>query len=238
MSKLSVSDESCARVLSIAAHEIRGPLSNIIGFSELLIERPHSKSRTKEIVKILNRQAQNLNIILERVLDIESLGKSGNDSSYFETSSMEKTLFDCIQSIAVSDCNGAIVQIPNKVWPIICYDKIKVTQAFTNILNNACKYSENGSVIKVSIHLKKGQEGGESWFGVEVSDRGVGIAKKDLKKVGTMFYRAPNVTEIPGTGLGLALTKEIMKIHNGELTIDSIHGVGTSVVLWFPIVNN
>ena len=104
-----------------------------------------------------------------------------------------------------------------------------------NILTNAYKYSHHdGTVIVDTVILDNPRED-IAWFGIRVTDHGIGMTQEQLSRVGEKFYRADNAGSIPGTGLGVALTSEILSLHDGHLDISSELGQGTQVTLWIPV---
>ena len=108
----------------------------------------------------------------------------------------------------------------------------RLHQAFTNVISNAIKYSkENGEILIGIKHIKENQ------LQVIIKDDGLGIPKNELEKIATPYYRATNVNKIKGTGLGLVITKRIIKSHNGIFDIHSEGlGKGTEVKITLPLV--
>jgi signal transduction histidine kinase len=102
---------------------------------------------------------------------------------------------------------------------------------FTNILGNAVKYSPENSTVKILGALV------ENKILVKIIDNGIGIPKDDLKNIGEKFYRAKNTLKISGTGIGLYLTKYFIKLHNGQVLIQSVEGQGSEVTIVLPIKN-
>ncbi|MGN0469712.1 MAG: sensor histidine kinase, partial [Acutalibacteraceae bacterium] len=108
-------------------------------------------------------------------------------------------------------------------------DPNRLKQVFMNILDNALKYSDEGGVVTIDVHQL------ENSIVITIADNGCGIPAKDLPKVKQKFYKA-NQT-VRGSGIGLAVADEIMKLHNGSLSIDSTEGVGTTVTITIPTVH-
>lgn len=108
-------------------------------------------------------------------------------------------------------------------------DATKTSQALTNVLSNAIKYSRPGTVVRVSSLEREGR------LGIVVSDQGIGMTTAQLARIFERFYRADPSGNIPGTGLGMSLVKEIMEQQQGEVEIRSEAGIGTAVTLWLPL---
>ena len=100
--------------------------------------------------------------------------------------------------------------------------------AISNLLDNACKYSDNEKVIAKIITENQNLK-------LIISDQGIGIPPDELEKIRQPFYRAANVRTIQGFGFGLSLTHKIMKLHRGQVEINSESGRGTTVILIFPL---
>ena len=118
---------------------------------------------------------------------------------------------------------------PAEIGPMIMGDKNRIKHVFVNIIDNAIKYSDSGDKVTVDGYFDE-----ENIF-IAVADTGCGIKESDLPKIKTKFYKA-NYTR-RGSGIGLALADEIVKMHGGTLTIDSEENVGTTVEIKLPIHN-
>lgn len=114
---------------------------------------------------------------------------------------------------------------------VIQADPDRLGQVVNNVLTNAFKYSGEGASITVWLEEEDG------YGKIFVKDTGMGIAKEDLDRIFERFYRVDKARSraMGGTGLGLAIVKEIMEAHQGKITVESQLGVGTTMVLWFPI---
>lgn len=112
----------------------------------------------------------------------------------------------------------------------VSIDADKYSQALTHVVGNAYKYSPNGGSIELDlVRDAKGNAG------IRVSDHGLGMTPEQLARAFERFFRADTSGNIPGTGLGLSLVKEIMEIHGGRVEITSEFGRGTQVTLWPPV---
>ena len=118
-----------------------------------------------------------------------------------------------------------IINIPIKSISIKG-DKNRLKQAFVNIIDNSFKYNKKGGFVKVSMTVDNKD------VTITISDNGCGISKHDLPKITEKFYKANN--SVRGSGIGLAVTDEIIKMHNGKLKIDSVIGNGTTVSVVLP----
>jgi len=120
--------------------------------------------------------------------------------------------------------------------PDISVDWAKMTQALTNILSNAYKYSPRGGDIALDV-LEQRSDGPRrgGLIGIRVSDQGLGMSPEQCAMAFERFFRADDSGNIPGTGLGLSLVKEIVELHGGRVELESTLGEGTRITLWLPV---
>jgi signal transduction histidine kinase len=114
------------------------------------------------------------------------------------------------------------------------WDRARLARVLDNLLSNATKYSPQGGDVVVSIREK--QEAGQAWAILEVRDRGIGISTRDLPHMFEWFRRGSNAAQVaPGTGLGLAGVREIVRQHGGRVRLASKQGAGTTVTVRLPL---
>lgn len=228
----TIVDKMKSEFLTTAAHELRTPLASVMGFSELLSIRDYSPEKTKEIAESINRQSTRLKQLLDDLLDIASIENRTIGVLELVQDTLEKPLSELCEDMSGSDDFHIIELEKPNYWPIVEFDHSKIRQIISNILSNAFKYSPNSPRVTVSTAIRKTAEISE--FGVIVKDRGIGMTAEQLARIGERFYRADTSGNIPGTGLGISLIKELVDMHKGQLDIDSIFGMGTTVTLWLP----
>jgi len=117
---------------------------------------------------------------------------------------------------------------------LIYADKHELKRALINILSNAMKYSPNGQNVELEIRTRNNAQNTEQ-IGILIKDKGIGIAPENIPHIFNRFWRANNVSDIIGTGLGMSLVKEIADLHHAEIEVQSELGKGTTVAMWFPI---
>ena len=214
--------------LSHAAHELRTPMTSILGFSELMLVKQFDAVRQREILETIHRQTKWLVNILNELLDLARIeARRGKDFQIVEVD-----LVSLVREASVG------LSFDRQCWPVrlnlpeepacVRGDSAKLRQAVINILGNAQKYSPEGGAIDVGIRYRDG------YFGVEVADRGLGMTPEQLKNYGERFWRADASGKTPGTGLGISIVKEIAELHGGRLEVASEYGVGTRVTIWLP----
>ena len=227
-------DRMKSEFLSTAAHELRTPMASIIGFSELLMMRRYDEAKTRELLGTINAQANRLTLLLSDLLDLARIEARRAEVFNFEALSALAMLDDAIAAFMVPDEQyRLIVNRPAEALPEIRADRTKFQQALFNVLSNALKFSPKGSDIEVSVIARHPEA--RPLIGISVRDHGIGMNEEARRRAFERFYRSDRSGHIPGTGLGLALVKEIMTVHGGEVTLESEPDVGTCITLWFPL---
>jgi len=226
-------DRMKSEFLSTAAHELRTPLASILGFSELLLVRDYAAEQRADLIKTIHRQSLNLKHLLDELLDLARIESRAGKDFNMEPNSMEFLVKQtCEEFSGLETYRPVSIQLPTG-WPLVEFDFDKVHQVFTNVIGNAYKYSPGGGDVTLSTAMR-GSKGREE-FGIVVTDQGIGMSDQQRRRVGERFFRADESGTIPGTGLGMAVVKEVMGIHGGKVEIESDLGAGTTVTLWFHL---
>jgi signal transduction histidine kinase len=218
--------------VSNASHELRTPLTSITGQIEVTLMKVRSQHEYEEILKSILDDIKNLNGISNGLLD---LAKANSDISAILK---QKVRIDELLWTARTELLNRkkeykiaiefITSIDDESLLTISGNELLLKTALLNIMDNACKYSKNKSVkIQLSVN--------NNLFTIEFIDKGIGIEPLEIEKIFQPFYRAQNAKNISGSGLGLPLTKKIIEIHNGHLTIESEVNAGTNVNITLPI---
>ncbi len=111
-------------------------------------------------------------------------------------------------------------------------DRRKISQAISNVLSNAFKYSPSGG--EVSVTLSQSSRGDHDGYLIDICDHGLGMSDETIARVCERFFRADSSGNIPGTGLGMSIVKEILELHGGAISIVSSLGIGSTVSVWLP----
>ncbi|PWB40521.1 MAG: hypothetical protein C3F19_10975 [Rhodocyclales bacterium] len=225
-------DRMKSEFLSTAAHELRSPMASILGFTDLLLKRDYEADKRRELLGIVHQQAEALTKMLNELLDLARIeARAGKDFKFAEHDLCELARQATRALLVPGDARRVELTLPD--GPIrVRADAEKFCQALSNVLANAYKFSPLGGAI--GLEVLREERAGAAWAGVRVTDRGMGMTAEELSRAGERFYRADRTGHIPGTGLGLALVKEIVQIHGGTVKIDSAPGEGTRVELWLP----
>ncbi|MDP1870959.1 MAG: ATP-binding protein [Gallionella sp.] len=222
-------DRLKSEFLSTAAHELRTPMASIYGYSELLLAREFTPDEQHEFLSTIYRQSELMISIINELLDIARIEARGS----LDFSITQIDLYDLLSEI-LAGCKPPTgrkcPQKPQHTTPFwIAGDRRKLTQAISNVLSNAYKYSSDEVGIEfvtseLSAHL----------IGLRISDRGIGMTAEQLTHIFERFYRADDSGKFPGTGLGMSIVREIISLHGGHIDIESQPGTGTVVTLWIP----
>jgi PAS domain S-box-containing protein len=226
-------DRMKSEFLTTAAHELRTPMVSVFGFTELLLKRPVTEARRKDMLETIHRQASLLINMVNELLDLARIeARQGKDLKR-EMVRLDSLVLNAVGPLLGNSSRHEIrVDVAHgeqELW----VDPEKTHRALTNVLSNAVKYSPDGGVVKVSSRLQRVQ--GELTVGITVADRGIGMSTEQLSRVFERFYRADPSGNIPGTGLGMSLVKEIVELQGGRVEIDSEPGMGTTVTMWWPL---
>lgn len=220
--------------LSMAAHELRTPMASIHGFTELLLKRNFDAPRQRDMLETIFRQSSRLIQMINDLLDLARIEARAGQAFDIKAQPLEPIIRSTVDALIVDKKHQVDFQLPEKL-PLVAVDHDKLTQALTNVLSNAYKYSPDGGIV--SIRSKHQTIRQREYIGISVKDQGIGMTKDQVERVFDRFFRADTSGKIPGTGLGMCLVKEIMDVHGGSVEVDSEYGEGTEVTLWLPELN-
>ncbi|WP_300882277.1 cell wall metabolism sensor histidine kinase WalK [uncultured Clostridium sp.] len=202
------------------SHELKTPLTSIKGFSEILRYVDDFETKNK-FLNIIDKEAERLTNLISDILvlsNIENLNRM--DNGKFKPREVIENIIDIVKREA--DKKQINIEFINEFDGNIVGSKDKFHQLALNLIENAIKYSnENGNVKIITTSNKE-------YFIFKVIDDGIGIPKNDIPRIFERFYRVDKSRSTRGTGLGLAIVKHIVKLFNGDITVDSEVGVGSS----------
>jgi PAS domain S-box-containing protein len=227
-------DRIKSEFLSHAAHELRTPMASIYGFTELLIAQEFDKTEQREFLDTIYKQSELMISIINELLDLARIeARRGKDFSIAAVDA-QTLLQDIVTGFKAPD-NRASPVTPAAAGPLwIRADRNKLTQAISNVLSNAYKYSPDGGEVDIGLIESSSDGDAPPRIGIRITDHGIGMTPKQLARVCERFYRADTSGKIPGTGLGMSIVKEIVELHGGELEISSEVGTGSTVTIWLP----
>lgn len=221
--------------LSVAAHELRMPISSIYGYSELLITRDFDDLTRRDILQAIHGLCTSVVELINHLLDLARIEAQCANAFEFEFLPLTQVIKETLDDFKVyGDFRKVEVYYFVDESALIYADKHELKRALINILSNAIKYSPNGQNVELEIRIRKNAQNAEQ-IGILVKDKGIGIAPENIEHIFNRFWRANNVSDIIGTGLGMSLVKEIADLHHAEIEVQSALGKGTTVGMWFPV---
>ena len=219
--------------VSTISHEFKSPLTSIRQLAEMLHSgRVPSEERRQKYYEVLLEQSERLSLLTENVLDLAKI-EEGRKEFEFREIDIGSLLNEIVSTIQerVSHENFNIQLKIDKSLPKMKIDSEAMTQALTNLIDNALKYSGETKKIIVSSHTEN-----QSLI-ISVKDFGMGIKKEERDKVFERFYRGGNelTRTVKGSGLGLTLVKQIVEAHNGTVQVESEPGQGSTFSIRLPL---
>jgi len=228
-------DRMKSEFLSMAAHELRTPMASIFGFTELLLKRNFDDVRRQDVLSTIHRQASILINLVNELLDLARIESRRGKDFKRQRHHLQALLTSTVEALLVHN-DDRRVRLGLPAEPVhVDVDAEKLSLAITNVLSNAYKYSPQGGEIELELVWR--DRDGRRECGVQVTDHGIGMTPHELARVFERFFRADTSGNIPGTGLGMTIVKEIVELHGGQVVLSSQSGVGTQVTLWIPVLS-
>ncbi len=217
-----------------ATHELRTPLSNIRAYAETLaLAETLDTAKQREFCNIINSEAMRLEKLIEDLLNLSRLEAAALSLNVgpVDLQRLVEEVITNIRPTVEKKRQKLRVRLPEKYFPATL-DKDKIIVTLVNLLGNAVKYTPEEGEIRFEVYQT------ESHIRFVVEDTGIGIAPEDLPHVFEKFYRSrdPRVAKISGSGIGLALAKEIVELHGGRITVESELNRGTRFTVVLPAV--
>jgi two-component system phosphate regulon sensor histidine kinase PhoR len=219
--------------VSNVSHELKTPLSLISLFSEILeLGRVKNEEKRTEYYRIIRHESRRLNKTIDNILDFSRI-EAGRKKYELVHGDMAEVIDSVLSTHRYQIMNfGFDVQTDiQRDLPPVLIDREAMTQAISNLLDNAIKYS--GKVKQLSISAKTlGSD-----LSIEIADQGIGIPRVEQAKIFEKFYRVGNglVHDVKGSGLGLALVQHIIEAHNGTISVESDVGKGSRFTILLPL---
>lgn len=216
--------------VNTVSHDLRSPLTAILGFSELIERTGSINSTQKDYIRRVQSSVQNITTLIDDLLNL------GRIEAGFDTRK-ENVAFDQIIHYAVENfrkrfadrSQNLILDIPPNI-PAIFANPVQMRQLVENLLDNAIKYTPIGGLITIRAAVAQNQ------VVVQFLDSGIGIPAVDLPYIFDKFYRSSTSGNVAGTGLGLSIVRSIVENHNGRIWVDSTVGVGSTFTVVLPLV--
>ena len=216
-------------------HELRTPLTNIRLYTETAIDDGESNPEVRaNCLNIINQESRRLERIVTEMLSVAEIEAGSStvhrDEVYFDV--LVKELHADYLAQAQDKQITLEFNVSPKL-PKLEADKDKLAIAMHNLIGNALKYTPEGGKVTVSVDFRDGQ------LAIDVADTGIGIKPEETDRIFDRFFRSddPRVGKIVGTGLGLTLAREVMRLHGGDVTVQSVLNRGSTFTATMPVLN-
>lgn len=224
-------DEMRKEFVADVSHELKTPITSIIGYADTLQDGEYDEETTKKFLNVISQEGRRMSNLVSDLLTL----------SRYDTNRVQKEVTEFDLGELAKKCQEKLkIEIEKKKQNVECYvtadvppikaDKAGIERVILNVLSNAIKYTEEHGNIKIYV----GFVYNDAY--IKIIDNGIGIPKEDLGRIFERFYRVDKARtrEMGGTGLGLSIAKEIIEQNNGSIDIKSEYGKGTEVVIRIP----
>ena len=219
--------EAKINFFTMIAHEIRTPVSLIIGPLEKIMQSTHIPTNERQELEIIDRNSQRLLYLVNQLLDFRKVEQKEIRMKFSSQSIKELMQAVCERFSPTLQQNGVSFSVtyPDEHFHADV-DKEALTKVLSNLLTNANKYTQSRIEVRFQEHPEK------QTFSIEVKDNGKGMNEEELKKIFKPFYQASE--NKPGTGIGLSIVKGIVEAHHGQVNVTSQPGHGSSFMITLP----
>jgi len=228
MDRIDTAQKVQQNFISNASHELKNPLTAILGEIDVTLQRERSNEEYKEAMKVIDQESQRLNKLTLRLLHLAEMSYS-SEGPLMATIDLAELVADTVHDYKLSHTERRILfDSENEDAGVMSITgNVQLLRiALSNLLDNALKFSSDE--IGVSLLTSNGR------IALTVTDRGIGIPQKDIENLSIPFFRSENARVVPGFGIGLPLVKRIMDMHGGALIISSDEDQ-TTFCLSFPL---
>jgi signal transduction histidine kinase len=225
--KLRESERLKSELVSIVSHELRTPLTSVLGFTSMLVQRDLDEDSRRQYLEIVDSQTRRLSALVDRFLDLQRIEEGRLDLASIPVDLGQILREQGLLYVGPSEPHHLTVRLEDEPLEVLG-DPERLTQVVGNLLSNAVKYSPEGGAVEIHGARHDGL------VHVRVRDRGIGIPESHRAKIFTKFHRGDaGATGISGTGLGLAVSRDVVEAHGGSIGFVSAPGRGST--FWFEL---
>ncbi len=224
--------------LANMSHELRTPLNAVLGYSEILLEDAELDGRGEEIADLqkISAAGKHLLAMVNDILDISKI-EAGKAELYLETFNLNDFVREVeatSRPLAAKNTNAFVLEKSDDLGDVHM-DATKLRQSVLNLLSNAAKFTQNGTI---TLAIKSAEVDGEDWIEISVRDTGVGISDENMTNLFHNFSQANSsiTAKFGGTGLGLSLSQNLCRLMGGNITLESKLGEGSCFTIHLPAV--
>ncbi len=223
--------------LSNMSHDIRTPMNAIVGFTNLAITHIDRKEQVEEYLKKIMASGNHLLSLINDILDMSRIesGKIHLEEKPCSLPDILHGLRNILQADIRAKQMDLFIDTVNVLDEQIYCDKLRLNQVLLNLMSNSVKYTPNGGSVSLRIIEKNNASSGHATYEFHIKDTGMGMSKEFVEHIFEPFERESNTSTsgIQGTGLGMAITKNIVDMMNGSIQVESEQGVGTEFLVSF-----
>jgi signal transduction histidine kinase len=223
---LEQSFESQKSFIANASHELRTPITTMLGEAEIALMHDRDNEEYKLVLNNIIKETERLNNIINSLMDLIQTNTSNYD---FQNIRMDELLWELVDELPPDAVKINYPEQANKDKFTLQGNRQLLFIGINNIIKNAIKFSDNKQV-----YCNLFFDGKE--INILIRDQGIGIHSQDIDKIFQPFFRSPNALNYPGYGIGLSLTQNIVRLHNGTIKVESQINKGTEFHLIFPII--
>ena len=237
--KIRETDHLRSRFFANISHEFRTPLTLLINPIEDAMKQDQENIRvSKRIMRVMQRNARRLQNLINQLLDISRI-ETGNmklQLSKADLSEFVRVVASSFQSLAESRQIDYQIVIKGEAADC-CFDADKTEKIIMNLLSNAFKFTEAGGSVSLELDVVSSMDENSRVAIIKVRDDGKGMEEDQLEKIFDRFYQVSgsDTREVEGSGIGLALTRELLHLMHGTIEVESTHGKGTNFTVSFPV---
>jgi signal transduction histidine kinase len=216
------------------SHELRTPLNAIIGVSEMLREDAEAAKQDTEPLDRVLGAGRHLLALINDILDLSKI-EAGRMELQLEDVALASLIDGAVKTIeplAAKNGNQVVVHCDASIGTMHA-DQMRLRQALLNLMSNANKFTDRGTI---TIDARQGQENGDDWIRLAVTDTGIGMTPEQMGKLFQEFSQASSTTasKYGGTGLGLAISRRFCQMMGGDITVESEPGRGSTFTIRLP----
>ena len=231
LDRLEITFEIQNNFVSNASHEFKTPLTIISGEAQLGLSLTDNTGIAKESFQTILRESEKLEHLINSMLSLAQTGFDGKKEQWGQLRidelilSVKETVDQIFPANSVGINFDHLPEDERKL--IVNGNETLLRAAFTNIVLNSCKYSDN-KPVEIIISAD------ETYIIIEIADHGIGIPDREMAQIFVPFFRASNTAKYKGYGIGLPLTNNIIKLHQGNIAVNSAVGIGTKFIVYLP----
>ena len=236
---LRVANAAKTSFLSSMSHDIRTPMNAIVGMTAIAQANLHSPEKVDDCLNKINVSSRHLLSLISEVLDMSKIESGRIDlvPEDVDLSELIQNIYDICKPLVTEKKQELRVTVGQVSHERVVVDRNRLQQVFMNLLSNAIKYTPEGGKISLAISELPSLIPQKGWFEFVFTDNGIGMSADFIPKIFDPFSRAedPRVCKIHGTGLGMAITENIIQMMNGTIKVESEKGVGSRFTVSVPL---